>query len=286
MHKLLQSLIEELPKAALGALVPLISWLWNRWRGRDLAMREVALRGELVGLGEMQAVIAQLDDAVQAARLKEYVRYQRSRIVSELLAMAPAAAEASREREAGVAFGTGTRESAAARASSRRTWQRWLLLYSPHSLLGWLLHIVYFVGVAFVLLGCIVMLGNPGDPELGDMALGFGIIALVTLGIRAWALALEKPLGAAPALPARHSRARRWLLLYKPPSLLAAGVHLLFFAGVLTVAFGTLGVVLEWKEDSDHSAVLGMVFLLLVTVGLAAIANHMAARHEAEKPGA
>ena len=266
MHKIIQGMLDELPKALLGALVPLAQYLWRVWSARSAAVQLSALHRDLGNLRELQEAADRLDDSVKAAQFRQYVQEQREQIVSKLLA------------------GSAQRRAAGALASpaARVNWQRWFLLYAPTGLWAWTLHVLFFISASFVAIGVVVMMGSLKDPELGSMALGFGVFALLALLFRTWAVVVDQQRPAPDSGATFHprSRAQRAFLLYKPSSAFAGVIHALYYVCVLTLLLGVIGVAAEWDEDSGY-ALLGFAICSLLPIGLAAIANRLDARRAA-----
>jgi hypothetical protein len=122
------------------------------------------------------------------------------------------------------------------------------------------------------------MLSSLDDPDtvLG-MAIGFGFFALAGLALRAWA-ALVDDISAIrqDTARARRTRLQRWLLLYRPSSLSAILVHVLFYTLILMLAFAIVGVAADWGDSDDNwLGVLGLSLFVLVPAALASIANLM-----------
>jgi hypothetical protein len=64
--------------------------------------------------------------------------------------------------------------------------------------------------------------------------------------------------------------------LYRPSSLSAILVHVLFYTLILTMALAIVGVAADWGEDGDNwFSVLGLSLFVLVPAALASIANLM-----------
>jgi hypothetical protein len=257
-QEIVQAMLAGVPKAALGALIPVAQYAWKTWSDRNAPTQAAKLLGELKGIEE---AADGLGDSGHAERLREYVRTQRALALAKLLAVRP----------------TGSAEVALP-PPQRSRWQRWFLLYAPARPWAWVLHIAFFICAVFVAIGFVTMLGFLNDPDtvLG-MAIGFGFFALTGLALRAWA-ALVDDVSTIPEeiARARRTRLQRWLVLYRPSSLSAIVVHVLFYTLILMLAFAIVGVAADWGDSDDNwLGVLGLSFFVLVPAALASIANLM-----------
>lgn len=264
MHKMIQGMLDELPKALLGALVPLAQYLWHRWSARNALAQVTTLHRDLGGLRELQDAADRLDDPDKAIQFRKYTQEQRDEIVSKLLAL-------SVQKRGGAPLDAGP--------AARFNWQRWFLLYAPAGVWAWTLHVLFFISASFVAIGVVVMIGSLNDPELGDMALGFGVFAVLALLFRAWAVVVDHQKSArATGIASRpRSRPQRVFLLYKPSSVFAGMIHGLFYLCLLVLFFGLIGVTLEWDRDGWYG-LLGLAVCSPIPIALAAIANYLDSR--------
>ena len=308
MHKIFQATFQALeeswPKAlgtiAVSLATYLVKYLWKRWSGGNQT-REAELRQELVSLKQLDETALTLEDEVEANKLREHARKRRNQVVAELIALttedkvpAPNPAIPVSAPVAAIpmlAIPVATVPAVAIPAAETAapptplpSWRRWLLLYAPGGVLPWIFHVLFYLCATFVLLGCMVMLGSLHDPELGDMALGFGIIAVLGLVFRGLAIASRKPARAAAPLPASTRKGiRRWLLLYWPSSLLATLIHMIYFGFVTALLLGLIATFSSWSEDPESAyALLGFAVILPIPIGLAAVANRLASRQAAK----
>src|SRR5215472_3683117 len=171
-QQIIQAMLDGIPKAALGAVIPVAQYAWKTWSDRNAPAQAAKLLGELKGIEE---AADGLGDAGHAERLREYVRTQRALALAKLLAVRAA----------------GSAEMAPPPQQHSR-WQRWFLLYAPARPWAWVLHIAFFVCAAFVAIGLVTMLGFLNDPDaVVGMAIGFGFIAIVSVALRTWAALVD-----------------------------------------------------------------------------------------------
>jgi len=256
--RIVQDIVEQLPKAAFGALVPLAQYLWKRLSRRGADPLPSNLVQELESLAALSQSAKMLGDETKGAELEAYVQRRRLDILSTLPL-------GSRRPMAG--------EQA---TSGRSTWQQWLLLYVPGHPLAWFLHILFFLLFSLVAVGCLAVVAawSGGDPDVGDMAIGFAFIAFVALLVRMLARFVDKKKFEAHP---KRTRLRKWFLLYKPSGAWAILVHLLFYLDVVLVFFGLIGVLVIASEgDADTPyAIAGIAFYAVVGLILQFVATYL-----------
>jgi hypothetical protein len=164
---------ELLPKALLGALIPLAQFVWQQYQHQGLSWRKSALRKTAIELSQQLSVFPKLADSAAAEAARRDLEMELASTV-ELLA----------------ALGA-TEASPAPKSQDRSVMARWFLLYAPHSIAAWMVHVLFFVNVFFVLAGVMGLLSNLSDPEAGFGFLGIAIFCLPAFGLRALARRLD-----------------------------------------------------------------------------------------------
>ena len=121
----------------------------------------------------------------------------------------------------------------------------WLLLYVPDHWATWILHGVFFMLLAFLLLvGPLVVFVGAAKEERVEVIFGIlaGVLAFL-VPIRALAFVIERD-----RRPA--GRFRRWLLLYRPGWRATAFLHIAF---VLLVVISTLMCLAGFAEETNRA---------------------------------
>src|SRR5262249_47435782 len=140
MSKFLEEL---LPKALLGALIPLAQFLWQQYQQRGPSWRKTALRKTAIDLSQQLTVFPRLTDSAAAETARRDLEAELEATLASLAAL------------------TTLKPRAKTTHPSGRSWAaRWFLLYAPHGFGAWIVHVLFFVNVAFVLLGTIGLLAD------------------------------------------------------------------------------------------------------------------------------
>ena len=172
---------------------------------------------------------------------------------------------------------TTMKEGAAAapseRSVSRRSVERFLLLYSPSHPATWIVHVLFYFGLLTLAVAPITMarMGEPG---------GAVAIAAAYLGI----LAVLRAIAATVEPGATTNAFRRWWLLYKAPRTGTTVLHVLFFLMLLLT--GTVMVVLPPMIASQTSelATLVLVDVVVVLIVLTFAIREIAAARDPLRP--
>jgi len=279
---------ENLPKVAAGLLVPLAQFLWQLLQRQRYEHRKAILRKKIAELSDQRESLTRF-------------------------ALTPTALGALRDLETELAGAIDQLAQLTAARSAVRVQQpatrgflaNWFLLYVPSGVRAWCLHVLFFVILSIIVFGLIgVAVDWKTDPNSSDALIGFGVFALVGLGVRALARKLDRKtrqrisIDSAPGdletalasgieQPAHLSTAKStalvqrpfwasWFLLYVPSGVGAWCVHILFYLIVCLIVFGAIGVAAEWDTDPDRSAaLLGFGIFALAGLGLRAIARKL-----------
>jgi hypothetical protein len=181
--RLSSRLVEELPKALLAALIPLVQILWQQYHKRGPAWRKAALRKTAIEMSEQLAVFPKFGDSASA----ELARRDLERELTDTLT---------------TLANLSTSYPKATPHTGRRSWYvRWFLLYAPHGVAAWLVHGLFFINIVVVLLGIIGLSSSLQDPEIGYGVFGMAIFSLPAVGLQRYAQRLDERHRAATQVP-------------------------------------------------------------------------------------
>jgi hypothetical protein len=144
--------------------------------------------------------------------------------------------------------------------------ERWLLLYRPVQVTGWILRAVFYVSLIATSVVLTVMLGTTKGPDsdLQGSLMGLALCAGLAFFSRGLTVALERT--------HEPTRFERWFLLYRPTRRAGWILHGLFYLCIyaLLVLFPTL---FEASTSDDMRVAIGVltmyVFLVILFRGLA-----------------
>jgi hypothetical protein len=256
---------ELLEKAALGALIPLVQFLWRFWSMRTREARKKQLRESAIAL---QAFLAQLSagpaTATTPAAIAETTR-ELDDVLRRLAAMSAESAALTQTSQSNL----GLRRLVTGGAASARVW---------------FARVAFFALLALMIATWVL---PDEDGELGTL----GRIAAMALYspyllVTGWlAASAERPFAASTR---RHSKARSLLLLYRPARARYVGVHLLFYLTLAMVVVMTGGVYAAWEyEERMPFMFTAVIFLLLAgMVRWCALALDQQAKAENASPAA
>ena len=144
--------------------------------------------------------------------------------------------------------------------------ERWVLLYRPKGLVGWILRITFYLSLSVALLLLALLPSDINDPD-ADLQGGIGALALfsvVSFLSRGLAVALEQT--RAPKVW------ERWLLLYKPARRTGWIVHSLFYLCVSSLMTLVPALIFE-RKSADAGFLIGALvmfaFLVILFRGFA-----------------
>src|SRR5215831_1640746 len=118
--RLSSKLVEELPKALLAALIPLVQILWQQYHKRGPAWRKAALRKTAIEMSQQLAVFPKLQDSASAEMARRDLERELTDTLTTLANLS-------------------TSDPKATPHTGRRSWfVRSFLLYAPHGVKAWL----------------------------------------------------------------------------------------------------------------------------------------------------
>ena len=280
-----QVLLDNLPRIAAGLLVPIIQFLWKLHQEQRHEDRKVQLRSKIAELSAQQEALARMPSNPMTQAALDDIGIELSTALDQL-------AHVAKLQVAGHIR----------QPKKRGFLANWFLFYAPSSFRAWCVHVLFFVTLSIVFFGLIgVATDWNNDPDDVTALIVFVVIALFALGLRTLARGLDRRRPAANISPSSGSvgtetaaadrlgdisnvatanrETRRtfwanWLLLYVPSGIWAWCVHVLFFATVLTIGFGLMGVASDWGDDPEAVyALIGLSVFALLALALRALAR-------------
>ncbi len=256
-----QVLVDQLPKALIGLLIPAINALWKLLRDSTVQQRRDRLRNRVTELSTHRRALAEMAQTPATARALAEVDTELDGTLSKLAGLDPIHSPAQPHVQ--------PRRSSFARA---------LLLYAPSTASGWIIHVLFFLNVSFVFFGVIGVLSEPQDPELLTGLIVFAAMCIPAALlwrsatrrhdaglIRTGELKSERsPADVRETSP--RSLSARLFLLFIPLTNRAFALHVFFFFSVL-IAFVSLVQALDPANDDPQSdLVASLVFFIVATL--------------------
>lgn len=288
---MLEALKDQLPKALLGALIPLAQFLWRQFQQRKTVSRKDSLRKNVIDLSKQLAEFKTLADTPSLETARRDIETELAAVSAALAALtAPITAhQASEPRR------------------DRSLIARTFLLYAPHGAWAWIVHMLFFMNTFFLFAGTLAVLTSLSDPEVVYMVFGFSVFLLPEIGLNALARMIDErnrppadvpgnidmP-GAAPkarppstspasgAQGAKRGAAARAFLLFIPQSMTGWVFHALFYLSVLVLAFGIVSLFTAESRDDVAAGLLGMYVLFFAALLWRALALRSQQRNENE----
>lgn len=151
----LDRLYEALPKSLVGAVIPAAQFAWKLVQDRKEVRRKATLRSRIAELSGQRDAFARLDSNPERALLIADLDAELKKTIDELLAMRP-------DNE--------PRPEPPPTPKVRRA----LLLFVPSGVVGWVLHVFFFVYLFGLISAVVSSLSEPFD----DLVLNLAVIYL------------------------------------------------------------------------------------------------------------
>jgi hypothetical protein len=155
----------QAPKALIGALVPLVQFLWKYYTERRFENRKTALRSRIVELSKQMEALVQIQNLLNFTQIRDDMQSDLEASMAEL-ALIPAKA---------------------ARHNKRI---RWFFLYTPKSFRGWIFHSLFFVTLGYLVVGTAHMVVRRRQFDFSDpLGLSLAYLMFLLIALVFWGLA-------------------------------------------------------------------------------------------------